>query len=113
MNKLLVFIRKSFEDPRGIPDAKLITTFAFAILILSSIPYGLMTGKWMPEYAFSNIMLLIGAGLGLSSFEIKAAIKANPESTETPVQACLNAIEDTKALAKSEDKSDTLTEPSL
>jgi len=86
MVKFIDFLHKTFQDPRGTPDAKLLTTFAFVVLILLSIPYGLMTGKWMPEYAFSNIMLLIGAGLGLSSFEIKAAITSNPGSTDTPAQ---------------------------
>lgn len=88
MSKFLDFFNETLQDPRGIPDTKLITISAFAITIICSIPYGLHTGKWIPEYMFSSIMILIGAGLGLSSFEIKEAIKAkvllgiNPDKTE-------------------------------
>lgn len=77
------FLRISFCDATGRPDAKLLTVFAVAVCVVTVYPVGWLTGRWVPEYIYSPSLLFLAAGLGIDAFVTSRKIQA--EAGPSPV----------------------------
>lgn len=80
---LIAFLRRSFLDPRGVPDGKLFTLFAFTGVALLAYPIGWLFNKWPPDYIWISTLGLIAAGYGWSTWENRTKIKSEAETTST------------------------------
>lgn len=76
MKKLFCFLRHSFSDARGVPDGKLLTIAAVALVVVLTYPIGWLSGVWPPEYIHSPTLLFLAAGLGIDAYVTHAQIRA-------------------------------------
>jgi len=76
MSKLLLILRKSFQDARGNYDGKLLTLAGFSGLAMLQLPIGWIWQRWMPEYIWSPLLLFLAAGFGIDAYVTRAKIKA-------------------------------------
>jgi hypothetical protein len=76
MKRLTIFLHHSFCDARGVPDGKLLTLAAVALVVVATYPVGWSTGVWPPEYIHAPTLLFLAAGLGLDAYVTRAQIRA-------------------------------------
>jgi hypothetical protein len=76
MKRLTMFLHQSFCDARGVPDGKLLTLAAVALVVVATYPVGWCTGTWPPEYIHAPTLLFLAAGLGLDAYVTRAQIRA-------------------------------------
>lgn len=59
------FIYRTFTDANGVPDAKLLTAFLFAMIQAFFCIRGAIFMRWPPEWLYDSNLIFIGALLGL------------------------------------------------
>jgi protein-S-isoprenylcysteine O-methyltransferase Ste14 len=89
------FVFKTFTDPKGIPDAKLLTAFAMTFAMFPWLAYCTFTKHYPPDGIFLTYMGTLTACLGLAHRENNTSItmdtqkelaaKGNPENIYTTV----------------------------
>jgi hypothetical protein len=83
--KLTEFLKKSFLDPRGVPDGKLLTLAALSAVIVLQFPVYWIWKVAVPDSIWAPVVLLVGAGYGFSANENKAQIHADAAVAQAEV----------------------------
>ena len=76
MKRLLSFLHHSFCDARGVPDGKMLTLGAVALVVVLTYPVGWLCHVWPPEYIHAPTLLFLAAGLGIDAYVTRAQIRA-------------------------------------
>jgi hypothetical protein len=76
MKRLVNFLHHTLCDARGVPDGKLLTLAAVALVVVATYPVGWCCGVWPPEYIHAPTLLFLAAGLGLDAYVTRAQIRA-------------------------------------
>jgi uncharacterized membrane protein YcaP (DUF421 family) len=66
---LLEFIKATFKDKQQNPSGREITVFAFVLIVIASWIGEQFFDKHIPQWMFVAFVSLIGAGIGLYTFE--------------------------------------------
>ena len=77
MKRLFSFLQHSFCDARGVPDGKLLTLGAVALVVVLTYPVGWVWHVWPPEYIHAPTLLFLAAGLGIDAYVTHAQIRAD------------------------------------
>jgi hypothetical protein len=77
--KLAEFLKRSFLDPRGLPDGKLLTLGALTGVVVLQFPVYWVWKVAVPDYVWAPVVLMLAAGYGFSANENKAAIHADAQ----------------------------------
>jgi hypothetical protein len=77
--KISEFLKKSFLDPRGLPDGKLLTLGALTAVVVIQFPVYWIWKVAVPDYVWAPVVLMLAAGYGFSANENKAAIHADAQ----------------------------------
>jgi 2-methylaconitate cis-trans-isomerase PrpF len=77
--RLLAFIKKSFLDPRGTPDGKLLTLGSLTAMVLLQFPVYWIWKVAVPDYIWIPVVAMVAAAYGFSANENKAAIQADAQ----------------------------------
>lgn len=90
MKRLFTFLHHSFCDARGVPDGKMLTLGAVALVVVLTYPVGWVWHVWPPEYIHAPTLLFLAAGLGIDAYvthtQIRAAAAvAQAQATGLPV----------------------------
>jgi hypothetical protein len=75
--KLAEFLHQSFTDVTKRIDGKLLTISGFAMVMILSVPVGLLTGRWIPDYIWISTLGFIAAAFGIDGYVTKTKIEAD------------------------------------
>jgi hypothetical protein len=74
--RLTDFLHQSFTDVTKRIDGKLLTLAGFATVMILSIPVGLATGRWIPDYIWISTLGFLAAGFGIDGYVTAKKIEA-------------------------------------
>jgi hypothetical protein len=77
--RFVQFLKKSFLDPRGTPDGKLLTLAALSGVVVLQFPIYWIWKVAVPDYIWAPVVIMIAAAYGFSANENKAAIHADAQ----------------------------------
>jgi hypothetical protein len=94
--RFIQFLKKSFLDPRGTPDGKLLTLAAMSLVVILQFPVYWIWKVAVPDYIWIPVVAMVGVAYGFSANENKAAIQADAqlaqaEATGQPAPAATSA----------------------
>ncbi len=69
MNSIIKFIKATFKDKHQNPNGRELTVFAFVMVVIISWIGEQFFNKHIPQFMFISLVSLIGAGIGLYTFE--------------------------------------------